>query len=54
MGELMTYSEYALQQVRERRLLINEVDRWLFDEISPSMFLNILKMIWPHFKISSK
>ena len=31
----MEYSEAALQQVRERRLLIDQVDQWLYDEISP-------------------
>ena len=44
MGELMTYSEYAMQQVRERRLLINEVDLWLFDEISPYLGQRVLEI----------
>lgn len=40
----MTYSEYAMQQVRERRLLINEVDSWLFDEIAPHLGHRILEI----------
>jgi SAM-dependent methyltransferase len=40
----MDYSEEALQKVREDRLLIDEVDRWLFDEISPYIGQRVLEV----------
>ena len=40
----MNYSEYAMQQVRERRLLINEVDSWIYDEIAPYLGQRILEI----------
>jgi SAM-dependent methyltransferase len=40
----MQYSEIALQQVRERRLLINRLDQWLFDEIAPYVGQRILEV----------
>jgi SAM-dependent methyltransferase len=44
MEKLMSYSEHAMQQVRERRLLINEVDEWIFDEIAPYLGQRILEI----------
>ncbi|MFZ2487722.1 MAG: class I SAM-dependent methyltransferase [Anaerolineae bacterium] len=40
----MEYSEIALQKVREDRLLINEVDQWLYEEISPYMGQRVLEI----------
>ena len=40
----MTYRNYAMQQVRERRLLINEVDSWIFDEMTPHIGQRILEI----------
>lgn len=40
----MQYSETALQKVREDRLLIDEVDRWLYEEISPYLGSRILEI----------
>jgi 2-polyprenyl-3-methyl-5-hydroxy-6-metoxy-1,4-benzoquinol methylase len=37
-------SEYALQQVRVRRLLIDRVDSWLYDEIAPYLGQRVLEM----------
>jgi SAM-dependent methyltransferase len=40
----LEYSEEALQEVRERRLLIDQVDRWLYDEISPYLGQRVLEI----------
>lgn len=40
----MEFSENALQKVREDRLLINEVDKWLFEEIEPFLGRRILEV----------
>jgi SAM-dependent methyltransferase len=40
----LEYSQEALQQVRERRLLIDQVDRWLYDEISPYVGQRVLEI----------
>lgn len=40
----MNYSEAALQQVREDRLLIHEVDRWLYEEITPYIGQRVLEI----------
>jgi SAM-dependent methyltransferase len=40
----LEYSEEALQEVRERRLLIDQVDRWLYDEISPYLGQRVLEV----------
>jgi SAM-dependent methyltransferase len=40
----MQYSDAALQKVREDRLLINRVDEWLFEEISPYMGQRVLEI----------
>lgn len=40
----MEYSEEALQKVREDRLLIDEVDKWLYEEISPYLGQRILEI----------
>jgi len=38
------YSEVALQQVRERRLLIDQVDLWLYEEVVPYLGKRILEI----------
>lgn len=40
----MEYSEAALQKVREDRLLIDEVDQWLYEEIEPYLGQRILEI----------
>ena len=40
----MQYSEAALQQVREDRFLIDEVDKWLYEEIAPFIGQRVLEM----------
>ncbi len=40
----MEYSEAALQQVREDRLLIDQVDLWLYEEIEPYLGNRVLEM----------
>lgn len=40
----MEYSEVALQKVREDRLLIDAVDRWLYEEIQPYLGQRILEI----------
>lgn len=40
----LEYSQEALQQVREQRLLIDQVDRWLYDEISPYLGRRVLEV----------
>ena len=40
----MEYSEVALQRVREDRLLIDEVDQWLYEEIAPYLGRRVLEM----------
>lgn len=40
----MNYSEAALQKVREDRLLIEEVDRWLYEEIRPYLGRRVLEI----------
>ncbi len=40
----MEYSEVALQQVRERRLLIDQVDLWLYDEVRPYIGQHVLEI----------
>ena len=40
----MQYSQSALQQVREGRLLISEVDQWLFDVISRYLGQRVLEI----------
>lgn len=40
----MKYSETALQKVREDRLLINAVDQWLYEEITPYLGLRVLEI----------
>lgn len=40
----MDYSEDALQKVREDRLLIDQVDRWLYEEIEPYLGQRILEI----------
>jgi len=40
----MEYSETALQKVREDRLLIDAVDQWLYEEISPYLGQRILEI----------
>jgi SAM-dependent methyltransferase len=40
----MEYSEIALQQVRERRLLIDEVDLWLYEEVAPYLGQRIVEI----------
>lgn len=40
----MEYSEAALQKVREDRLLINAVDRWLYEEIAPYLGQRVLEI----------
>lgn len=40
----MEYSEAALQKVREDRLLIDEVDQWLYEEIAPYLGQRILEI----------
>ena len=40
----MEYSAIALQQVRERRLLIDQVDLWLYEEIVPYLGQRILEI----------
>ncbi len=40
----LTYDEQALQIVRERRLLIDQVDRWLFDEFAPFIGQRVLEI----------
>jgi SAM-dependent methyltransferase len=40
----MQYSDAALQKVREDRLLIDEVDKWLFEEISPFLGQRVLEV----------
>lgn len=40
----MEYSETALQKVREDRLLIDAVDQWLYEEISPFLGQRILEI----------
>lgn len=40
----MEYSATALQKVREDRLLLNAVDQWLYEEISPYLGQRILEI----------
>jgi len=40
----MQYSETALQKVREDRLLIDAVDQWLYEEITPFLGQRILEI----------
>ena len=40
----MEYSETALQKVREDRLLIDQVDDWLYEEIAPFLGWRILEI----------
>lgn len=40
----MEYSEAALQKVREDRLLIDAVDRWLYEEIAPYLGRRVLEI----------
>lgn len=40
----MRYSEAALQRVREDRLLIDEVDVWLYEEIEPYLGRRLLEI----------
>lgn len=40
----MQYSETALQKVREDRLLIDAVDQWLYEEITPFVGQRILEI----------
>lgn len=40
----MNYNEVALQKVREDRLLIDEVDQWLYEEIEPYLGQRILEI----------
>lgn len=40
----MQYSEQALQKVREDRLLIDEVDKWLYELIEPYLGQRILEI----------
>ena len=40
----MGYSEVALQQVHERRLLIDQVDLWLYEEVVPYLGKRILEI----------
>ena len=40
----MRYSEVALQQVHERRLLIDQVDLWLYEEVVPYLGKRILEI----------
>lgn len=40
----MEYSEVALQRVREDRLLIDQVDLWLYEEIAPYLGQRILEI----------
>lgn len=40
----MEFDEVALQKVREDRLLIEEVDRWLFEEIEPHVGDRVLEI----------
>ncbi len=40
----MEYSEIALQQVRERRLLIDQVDLWLYENIAPYLGRRVLEI----------
>lgn len=40
----MPFSESALQKVREDRLLIDAVDRWLYEEIEPYLGQRILEI----------
>lgn len=40
----MEYSEAALQKVREDRLLIDAVDQWLYEEITPHLGHRVLEI----------
>ena len=40
----MEYSETALQKVREDRLLIDAVDQWLYEEITPYLGLRVIEI----------
>jgi len=40
----MNYSKRALDQVRERRFLIDRVDGWIYDEIAPYLGQRILEV----------
>ena len=40
----MQFGEAALQRVREDRLLIDQLDRWLYDEISPFLGQRVLEI----------
>ena len=40
----MGVDEVALQEVRERRLLIDRCDGWLFDEIAPFLGQRVLEV----------
>jgi SAM-dependent methyltransferase len=40
----MNYSESALQRVREDRLLIDQVDVWLYEEIAPFLGQRVLEV----------
>jgi SAM-dependent methyltransferase len=44
MNMAPTDCEMALQQVRERRLLLDQVDRWLLEEISPFLGQRVLEV----------
>ena len=43
-GKFMEFSAAALQQVRERRLLIDQVDLWLYEEIAPFIGRRVLEI----------
>jgi len=41
---MINYDEYALQQVRELRLLIDHCDAWLFQEVEPFLGQRVLEV----------
>jgi SAM-dependent methyltransferase len=43
MSDVM-FDDWALQQVRERRFLINRFDEWIYDEISPYLGQRVLEI----------